>query len=575
MGKWFTGKIPFDREVKKVNMKINSLLKSTFHSSTIPLFSVRGRNSGLEKIHLFSKGCRISETLNYGTRRFVPLIIVLALILGGCAMEKEITPKAKDPFFDKWRETAKKSRGYSPMAKKYSADLPAEKKAGDPSQPTISAPKEKPLPTDEITLKMHNVDVATLLRALARSANQNIVISEKVKGKTSIFLKNAPWDQTFRTILSTNGLTYAWEGDIIRILTVQDMELDLTRETHKKGLRLVGPMLTRVIPIQYADANNLKANFEMLLTQNKDGKALGAVMVDDHSNALVIQAISTDIQRLLALIHKLDNPTPQILIEAQIVEATSETARQLGVQWGGLMHDNKYWVYPGANSSGVIGNSLSGGQIDPTSGFAGSFPAALTGGAGLTLGFAVENIGKNILAAQLSALQTDGKLNILSSPSITTIDNKPALIESGDEVPFQTTDSEGNPTVTYKKAVLSLQVTPHVIEGETLKLNIITSKDELDFSRTVAGNPTIITKRAETNVILFDGQTTVIGGLNKEISSDSESGIPGLKDIPLLGYLFKGDSDSNKMEDILIFITPHILKKRTLPKKSQATQKAN
>jgi len=518
-------------------------------------------------------GMTIKKRIHHGTRRLVPLLVVFALILGGCAMKKELTPKPKDPFFDKWRETAKKSRGYSPMAKKYSVDLPAGSKAGDPSQPTTSPPKEKPLPIDEVTIKMHNVDVATLLRALARSANQNIVISEKVKGKTSIFLKEAPWDQAFKTILSTNGLTYAWEGDIIRILTVQDMELDLTRETHKKGLRLVGPMLTRVIPIQYADAKNLQTNFEKLLTKNKDGQALGAVMVDDHSNALVIQAIPTDIERMVALVHKLDNPTPQILIEAQIVETTTETARELGIQWGGLANDNDLWIYPGANASGVVGNALSGGQIDPTSGFATSFPAALTGGTGLALGFALENIGHNILAAQLSALQKDGKLNILSNPSITTIDNKAALIESGDEVPFQTTDAEGNPTVAYKKAVLSLQVTPHVIEGQTLKLNIITSKDELDFSRTVSGNPTIVTKRAETNVILYDGQTTVIGGLNKETTSNSESGVPGLKDIPLLGYLFKGKDDGSKMEDILIFITPHILKKRPPPKQPGAASK--
>ena len=126
------------------------------------------------------------KRLNYGARQLAPLIIVLGLILG-CAMEKEITPKAKDPFFEKWREKAKDSRGHSPTAKKYSADLPAEKDTGAPSRPTISPPKEKPLPVDEVTLKMHDVDVATLLRALARSADQNIVISEKVTGKTNIF----------------------------------------------------------------------------------------------------------------------------------------------------------------------------------------------------------------------------------------------------------------------------------------------------------------------------------------------------------------------------------------------------
>ena len=279
----------------------------------------------------------VKNRLNSGTRWFLALFVMSGLMLG-CAVETTTTPKPKAPFFDKWRETAKKSRGYSPVAKKYTLDMPAEEKAAVASQPPVSAPEEKALPVDEVTLKMHNVDVATLLRALARSANQNIVISVMVKGKTSIFLKGAPWDQTFKTILSTNGLTYAWEGDIIRILTVQDMELDLTRETHRKGLRLAGPMTTRVIPIQYADAKNLKLNFEKLLTKDKSEKPLGAVMVDDHSNSLVIQAIPGDIERMLTLIHKLDNPTPQILIEAQIVEATSETARELGVQWGGLMH---------------------------------------------------------------------------------------------------------------------------------------------------------------------------------------------------------------------------------------------
>jgi type IV pilus assembly protein PilQ len=122
---------------------------------------------------------------------------------------------------------------------------------------------------------------------------------------------------------------------------------------------------------------------------------------------------------------------------------------------------------------------------------------------------------------------------------------------------------DGEVKIEYKKAVLSLKVTPHVIEGETLKLNIETSKDELDFSRTVAGNPTIVTKKAETKVILFDGQTTVIGGLNKETGSDTESGVPGLKDVPLLGWLFKGTEKSNKLEEVLIFITPHILAQKT------------
>jgi type IV pilus assembly protein PilQ len=178
-----------------------------------------------------------------------------------------------------------------------------------------------------------------------------------------------------------------------------------------------------------------------------------------------------------------------------------------------------------------------------------------------------EKIGEYLLDVQLSALQEEGKLNILSSPSITTVDNQRAIIESGAEVPFQVVDKDGNISVEFKKAVLRLEVTPHVIEGSMLKLKIVTHKDEVDFNNTVLGNPTIITKKAETNVILYDGQTTVIGGLSKETKSGSESGIPGLKDIPVLGYLFKGKSRTDKMEEILIFITPHVLKEKEASQK--------
>ena len=167
-------------------------------------------------------------------------------------------------------------------------------------------------------------------------------------------------------------------------------------------------------------------------------------------------------------------------------------------------------------------------------------------------------------------LQEEGKLNILSSPSITTLDNQKAIIESGTEVPYQTVE-DGEVKIEYKKAVLSLEVTPHVIEGETLKLNIRTTKDELDFASSVGGQPAINTKKAETNVILLDGQTTVIGGLNKEKVDDSESSVPLLSKIPLLGYFFKGTSEINEMDDVLIFITPHILKERVLAESQDET----
>ena len=171
-------------------------------------------------------------------------------------------------------------------------------------------------------------------------------------------------------------------------------------------------------------------------------------------------------------------------------------------------------------------------------------------------------MGDFLLSVQLSALQDQGKLHILSSPSITTQDNKMAFIESGQEVPYQSVE-DGEVNVEYKDAVLRLEVIPSVIDGNTLKLDIKVNKDEPDFSRTVLGNPTIITKQAQTNVIQNDGQTIVIGGLSKESASRGNTGTPFLEDIPGLGYLFKRKSSADQMEELLIFITPHILKPKS------------
>jgi type IV pilus assembly protein PilQ len=326
-------------------------------------------------------------------------------------------------------------------------------------------------------------------------------------------------------------------------------------------MELVEPLVTQVVQVEFADAKKLKESLEKFLSEKNEGQPIGSVTVDEHTNALIIQAIYGDLERMIPLILELDRPTQQILIEAHIVEATKGTSMELGVQWGGVLNDGDLWVTPGANSTGVVGNPLSGGGIDPTSGWAANLPASGQGAGtytGFTLGFALEDVGNSVLAAQLSALETEGKLNILSSPSITTLDNQKATIESGTEVPYQTVEN-GEVKIEYKKAVLSLEVTPHVIGDNTLKLNINTKKDELDFANTVGGQPTILTKKASTNVLLFDGQTTVIGGLSKEKTSRDEAGLPWLKDIPILGYLFKSTGSSDDMEEVLIFITPHIL----------------
>lgn len=491
-------------------------------------------------------------------------IMMIIFTLWSCANQKV---EKENPFFNQWRIKAEKSKGYSPSAKRRTIQIPPEKLNAPLAGLSESDPKV--LPQKKITMRMHQTDVATLLRALARAVNQNIMISENVKGQISINVTQTPWDKVFNGILTTHGLSYSYDGEIFRIITIEDknkqisqIEADSRIKSKLKDLKITDPLVTQVIEVEYSNASKLKKNLESFLTKRDGGKPIGSILVDEHTNAIIVQALRSDLGQIIPLIEALDRPTPQVLIEANIVETSKEVARNLGIQWGGLAESSGTYYYPGKRSTGVINNPLSE-SIDPTSAFAASFPVEFDSDEpGFSFGMAVENLGESILAVQLSALQKEGKLNILSSPSITTLDNQSATIESGDEIPVQTVD-DGETNIEYKKAVLRLKVTPHVIEGETLKLNIETSKDEVDLSRTVLGNPTIVTKKAETNVVLFDGQTTVIGGLNKETDSNSETGVPGLMNIPIIGWMFRGKEKTNKMEEVLIFITPHILKQRT------------
>ncbi|MGE0084715.1 MAG: type IV pilus secretin PilQ [Desulfococcaceae bacterium] len=459
------------------------------------------------------------------------------------------------------------------------SDAAASGKSGE----KISGQKTaKFLPSEKMDFRIQNGDLVLLLRSLARIGNISIMISENVKGNATIDIQNKPWDQIFTGLLRTHGLMYEWEGDIIRVMTIEDigqdvreLELRQKREEQKRGIETVAPFATAVIRIEYTDANNLKEIFEKFLDAGTNVRR-GIVMVDKHSNSLIVQAREKEIGEMLLLAKKLDRPTRQIRIEAQIIEANSDTARELGIEWGGSYSGSigggrKLWLTPNIDSL-VTGeddnNTASTAGTSDSTGTAASgsssilmqkLPSVLAVDSGLFIGAVAEDAGKYLLGIQLSALEEEGKIRILSNPSISTLDNHTALIESGREVPYQTVeDDEVN--IEFKKAALSLEVTPHVIEDSFLKMKIITSKDELDFSNSVEGNPTVITKKAQTDVILRDGQTMVIGGLRKETENRGQSGVPVLKDIPLLGNLFKKEYRSSSREEILIFITPRIVK---------------
>jgi type IV pilus assembly protein PilQ len=489
---------------------------------------------------------------------------LVAALIAGCATDPETQEK---DFFSEWRVKAAESRGQSPPAKQHLQ--PIDESAASRTQvDSVMEDLDRPLPTRKITMKMSDIDVGVLLRALARVADVNLMLSEKVTGKANINISEAPWDQVFRGLLRTYALTYTWEGDIIRVMTVQDMETELQRESQKQELSKAEPLMTRIVKVNYAEAAKMRANLEEILSLDRQGDPLGSVLVDEHTNSLIMQAIPGDLRRMIKVVDELDRPTSQILIEAQIVETTNDTARALGVQWGGLLYgsssDNNLWI--GADQVDIREDDNTLFDEDSRApieyfwpiGNIVNFPLNLEDGVGGSLGILYQNIGNSLLALQLQALQSEGVLNILSSPSITTLENQAALIESGDRIPIQTVEN-GEVNIEYVEATLKLEVTPNVIDRNTLKLKIITNKDEPDFTRTVAGNPTIITRKAETNVILFNGQTTVIGGLSQETNSSTSEGIPKLKDVPGFGWLFGSRSSRKEMDELLIFITPHVL----------------
>lgn len=446
---------------------------------------------------------------------------------------------------DTWTKKAEESQGFSPSARKKSMEL-----TRDMTRYAVEKPKE--LPKRLVSLKMGDADLPSVLRSLARSVDVNILVGEKVTGKINVLVDQVPWDEVFRNILKTHGLSYVYDSHVIRVMTDEDLVAELNREKLKQSLEKMEPPITRIVKIDYADSKTLKESLLSFLDKKatatpapQTDKALSietessTITVDTHTNSLVIRATRQEMSKILPVIEALDRPTSQIQIKAHIVETNQAIARELGAKWGS----------EGGDFTAGMDLSVTGGGF---------------------IGYASTH-GSSTLSLELSALESEGKLKILSNPSITTIDNKKAMIESGKEIPYQSIE-DGEISVEYKKAVIHLEVTPHVIDKELLRLVITTSKDEIDNSVEVNGNPGIITKKAETEVVLYNGSTTVIGGLNKDKSEKNIKGIPYLMDIPVIGHLFKWDSDSHEMEELLIFITPQILGERTVKESKETEQ---
>ncbi len=503
-------------------------------------------------------------------------LIFFALILFcGCADGLKSTKK--DSFFEKWSTAAENSQGHSPSAEPKKINV-ADLKAKQSSSLALAGLSIKKLPSKEINLTMRQAELKAVLRAMAKSVDLNLMVKNDLKGEISVDFRGVPWDQAFIGLLRTHGLSYVWEGDIILVKTADDIEQDLKQKVQLRDIQWVEPLLPPVVINidYYVEPKILVPMLQDFLTKDKDGKPRGSVKFDKHSNSLVISAMRIDLDKMLPIIEKIDKPTPQILIKANIVETSKNVARDLGIKWGGwnssTVGSSDFIVTGG---SGVPVGGIGGSSPAPStqrSGFGVNFPAG-SAGAGIldaatgplgSLGLMFGKIGGNLLEVELQALQKDSKLNILSSPSITTLDNQIAFTENGQRVPFVTTTTTAGvttQTVVFENVVMRLEITPHVIDGKNMKMKIKVVKDELDFTHaaTMLGNPIIIKKLTETSLIVKDGETIVISGLTKETKGDGDTGVPWLKDVPVLGWVFKADNKNEAMEEVIIFITPHIL----------------
>lgn len=410
-----------------------------------------------------------------------------------------------------------------------------------------------------ISLDFQDAEISSVLRLIADVSGLNMVVGEAVKSKVTLKLLNVPWDQALDLILKLNNLGQIREGNILWIDTLANItKLRDDAARAKESTLKAEELVTRIIYLNFADA----AKTVDVAKSNLSTR--GEIKVDSRTNALVVRDIPDNLIRVEKIVRDLDQRTPQVQIEARIVQASKSFARGLGVQWG-LTSINTTSTGSGKSAPitvnvGASGASAFGAQA---SDFLINLPASASGVSvpGSTAGFL---IGKFLgttgtLDLRLSAGEALGQTKVVSAPKIITLDNKPAKLEQGSQIPFSTVSLQGTQT-TFVDALLTLNVTPHVIpHANTVRLEIKVTKNALG-AVTVTAGPTIDKKEATTEILLRDGETTVLGGIFEETRNDSIQGIPWFNRIPFLGWLFKNEGVSVNQTELLVFVTPTIVK---------------
>lgn len=424
-------------------------------------------------------------------------------------------------------------------------------------------PKKKKYVGRRINLTVKDADIQNVLTFLAREGKVNIVTSEDVRGKVTFHLEDVPWDLALDTVLKAKGLDYVVEQGIYRVAPITAIQKEFEAQVEKqKQQRELKPIIVRLVPVNYGDGNEMIPRVRTILSPR------GSADVDARTNTLILKDTEDFLEAAEDLVRRLDQQTPQILIEARIVEARTTFKEDIGIQWGGRYAMSGAYgnetglVFP--SSVGLAGGaepaSPTGGLFTDSPNWVVNLPAAVGQGAGGAVGIQLGSIGGAAnLTLRLSAAEENGDVKIISSPRISTLDNRKATISQGVSIPISVVSAAGVNTQFFS-ADLRLDVLPHVTRDGHISLKIDISKNEPDFGNVAAnGNPTIQKKEAHTELLIRDGDTTVIGGIYTRSTSKSYKKIPLLGDIPVLGWLFKSRTRSDDRSELLIFITPKIV----------------
>lgn len=420
-----------------------------------------------------------------------------------------------------------------------------------------------------VDLDLRDADIHNVLRLLADVGKVNIITSDNVTGNVTIRLRNVPWDQALETVLQAKGLGMVRQGNMIRIAPLADLnkERELAIARRKSELQLA-PLETRIIPVSYASAEDLQARAKDLLSPR------GSIAVDERTNVLIARDVAGNLNQIDELVHVLDTQTPQVLIEARIVEATSRYVRDIGIQWGGdatfgpatgnptgLAFPSSIGIVGGASDQQTPTGGLSPFRTNvPNPNFAVNLPAIVGTDQGGAIGLTFGSINNTVnLAVRLSAAEASGMLRIISSPRILTLDNREARIAQGTLLPFSQISAQGVQTI-FQEAKLQLIVKPHVTQDGSVAMHVKINRDEPDFNQTSArGDPTILKREAETDLLVMDGHTAVIGGIFTRNTGRNLDQIPLLGDIPILGVLFQRRRSNDSRSEMVIFLTPRIV----------------